>query len=155
MCVYASRSFINDPFDLYVCMCVYVCMYAYASYCSCKIPSTCMYMCVCIYVCMHVFLYTFPIPTTYVRLCLLLPIHTHYIYTHTYIYASMCPYAYIRIMYVCMYACMCMYACIHWKISRSWKAVAGGACTYTHTHMCVCVCVCLYMHARHACAVLL
>ncbi len=162
---YASESFINDPFDLYVCMCVCVYMPPGASLtirsiymCACVCMYACMHMppivparsprpvCTCVCVFMYVCMYSC-IPSRSPRpmydcacFCPYIPI----IYIHTHIYMQVC--AHMHTYALCMYACMHVCACMHVYIekSREVEKLSQGGHAHTHTHTCVCVCVFVY-----------
>jgi hypothetical protein len=105
------------PRPLYVCVCIYKCMYTYIhAYMRLQAESTllaalglCMYVCVCIYKCMHTYIHTYAcrkrvlcwLPCLGLCVCVCVCM-----YTHTYIQNSpMC---------VCVH--LCVYVSIHTHI---------------------------------------
>jgi hypothetical protein len=111
---------------MYVCVCVYVCMYV------------CVYVCmyVCTYVCMYVRMYV----CMYVRMYVCMYVRMYVcMYVCTYVRTYVCMYV---CMYVCTYVCICVctyiyikwkLACLSFKLNKFWALIAeDGGCQPNH-----------------------
>ena len=110
---------------VYVCICIYVCVYMY------------MYVFICIYVCVYMYMYICIYVYMYMYICI-------YVCVYMYMYMYICIYVYVY-MYICiyvyMYICICIYVYVYMYVY-----ICIYVCVYMYMYICIYVCVYMYMY---------
>ena len=120
-----SCNFLKNffPNSVYICVCVFICVYIHVYMCIYVHAYMCIYTCLYVYICTCLYMYMLIYVYMYMLICV-------------YIHAYMCIY-----MLICVYihAYMCIYTCLYVYI-RTCLYVYICTCVYVYACLCVSIC---------------